>query len=50
MPLASSSKLEPGALLDGRFKIVRELGTGAMAVVVLAEHVALRCPVAIKLL
>jgi len=44
------SPVETGAVLDGRFRVERVIGTGAMGVVVAARHIALREPVAIKFL
>ncbi|MBN2191370.1 MAG: serine/threonine protein kinase [Polyangiaceae bacterium] len=40
----------PGVVLADRYRLIRELGAGAMGAVWLAEHLALRCPVAVKLL
>ncbi len=40
----------PGEILAGRFRVDRVLGIGGMGVVVAAEHVQLRQPVAVKLL
>jgi serine/threonine protein kinase len=40
--------LEPGTTVAGRYRIVRHLGSGAMASVHLAEDEVLRRPVAIK--
>jgi serine/threonine protein kinase len=37
-------------LVDGRYRVVRELGRGGMSVVYLAEHVDLHRPVALKIL
>ncbi|HVU03735.1 MAG TPA: serine/threonine-protein kinase [Polyangiaceae bacterium] len=40
--------LGPGELLDGKYRLVRVLGSGGMGAVVAAEHVLLGEPVAIK--
>jgi eukaryotic-like serine/threonine-protein kinase len=42
--------VEPGTVLDGKFRIVRKLGEGGMGVVMAADHLQLRSQVAIKLL
>jgi serine/threonine-protein kinase len=42
--------LQPGQLLDGKYKVVGELGRGAMGVVYRGVHAALDRPVAIKTL
>jgi len=42
--------LSPGALVDGKYRIIRTLGEGGMGVVYVAEHVFLRKHVALKLL
>jgi serine/threonine protein kinase len=43
-------KLAPGAVLDGKYRIVREVGRGAMGVVYEAVHIALGRKVAVKTL
>lgn len=42
-------RLEPGSLVDGRYRVMRELGHGGMGAVYVAEDVALERRVAIKL-
>ncbi|RYZ61638.1 MAG: serine/threonine protein kinase, partial [Proteobacteria bacterium] len=42
--------LVPGALVAERYRIERTLGEGGMGVVYLAEHVAMRKTVALKVL
>jgi len=42
--------LEPGRVLDGKYRVERELGVGGMGVVVAARHVSLDQRVAIKAL
>lgn len=44
------TSIEPGQLIDGKFRVERVLGEGGMGVVVLARHVELDQRVAIKLL
>ena len=40
--------IAPGDLVDGKYRVTRELGAGAMGVVVIARHEALDVEVAIK--
>jgi serine/threonine protein kinase len=47
---AGNEGLGPGAEIDRKYRVVRELGTGAMGSVYEAEHLVLRRRVAIKLL
>lgn len=54
MPLVGSAEvrelLQPGLVVDGRFKIESHLATGGMGDVYRAEHVHLKRPIALKLL
>ncbi len=43
-------RFQPGVVLDGKYRIERAIGSGAMGIVVLARHVELQQPVAIKVL
>lgn len=43
-------QVEPGSVVDGKFRILRKLGEGGMGVVMAADHLQLRSQVAIKLL
>lgn len=46
----SDGRLAPGTIVDGRYRIVRELGEGGFAVVYAAEHTTLERPAALKVL
>lgn len=48
--MMSSTQPETGAVIDGKYRIVRLIGRGGMGAVYLAEHLALRRPVALKLM
>jgi serine/threonine-protein kinase len=48
--MVNAIALPPGSVLDGKYRIERELGSGGMGVVVEATHLALGQRVAIKLL
>jgi serine/threonine-protein kinase len=48
--MAPREALQIGELVDGKYEIVRELGAGAMGVVYVARHQALRRQVAVKIL
>ena len=41
---------EPGTLLDGKYRLVRQIGSGGMGLVFEADHVRLRQPFAVKVL
>ncbi|HEY5922313.1 MAG TPA: serine/threonine-protein kinase [Kofleriaceae bacterium] len=41
---------EPGTVIAGKYRVERKLGRGGMGVVVAAEHLELRAPVALKFL
>ncbi len=45
-----AERLDPGAVVDGRFRIESHLATGGMGEVYRAEHVHLKRPIALKLL
>ncbi len=47
-PQAAGIWLQPGSVVGGSFRVERELGRGAMGVVVLATHLALDRKVALK--
>ena len=47
---APGSSLAPGEVVDGKYRIVRELGRGAMGVVYVAEHATLGRYFALKTL
>jgi serine/threonine-protein kinase len=44
------SEFDPGAVIDGRYRVLSRLGTGGMADVFLAEDQQLSRQVAVKLL
>ena len=48
--LAAHDTARPGTLIDGKYQVVRALGSGGMGIVLLARHAALERNVAIKLL
>ncbi len=51
LPLSASRwQAEPGAVLAGRYRLVREVGRGGMGSVWRAQHLALGTPLAIKLI
>ncbi|HEX7501010.1 MAG TPA: protein kinase, partial [Polyangia bacterium] len=50
MATKRASGLAPGDLLDGKYRITREIGRGAMGVVYEAMHMALGRRVAVKTL
>ncbi|MEQ9320787.1 MAG: serine/threonine-protein kinase [Polyangiaceae bacterium] len=43
-------QVEPGSVVDGKFRVLHKLGEGGMGVVMAADHLQLRSRVAIKLL
>ncbi len=45
-----SSCIQPGAIIDQRFKIIRELGCGGMGTVYLANHLQMNKEVALKVM
>ncbi len=49
-PPARAEALEPGDMIDGKYRVVRTLGRGGMGTVLLAEDVVLGREVAIKFL
>jgi serine/threonine protein kinase len=49
VPEAREGRLE-GTVLEGRYRIEHEIGSGGMSTVYLAEQLALRLPVAVKVL
>ncbi len=46
--LIDSRELEPGTVIRGKYRIVRQLGRGGMGTVYLAEHILLNRPRALK--
>ena len=50
MSLHQESSLQPGTLVDGRYRITRKIGQGGFAMVYLAEHSSLGKSVALKVL
>ncbi|HVV81726.1 MAG TPA: serine/threonine-protein kinase, partial [Kofleriaceae bacterium] len=48
--MISSTTLEPGVVLLGKYRVDRVLGAGGMGMVLLAHHLQLQRPVAIKVL
>lgn len=49
-PTAGVPTLLKGTVIDGRYRIERKLGSGGVGTVYLAEHLALRKPMAVKML
>ncbi|MGH7435876.1 MAG: serine/threonine-protein kinase, partial [Polyangiaceae bacterium] len=49
-PSAASLPVEPGSVLDGKYQVLRVLGSGGMGVVLAATHKLLGHQVAIKLM
>ncbi len=49
-PVANESKIPPGTLLIGKYRVTREIGRGGMAAVYEAEHTSLGKKVAVKVL
>ncbi|MBK7825934.1 protein kinase [Nannocystis sp.] len=47
---AGDPPLAPGTVIDGRYKVIAELGAGGMGRVYAAEHMFLKRPMALKLL
>ncbi|MDP1826040.1 MAG: protein kinase [Archangium sp.] len=47
---ARAERLEPGTMVDGRFRIEAHLATGGMGEVYRAQHVLLKRPIALKML
>ncbi|MBP3953694.1 protein kinase [Gemmata sp. G18] len=45
---AAYAKVLPGTVLDGKYRLDEELGAGGFGVVFRARHLALDCPIAVK--
>ncbi len=50
MPPPNTSKVPPGTLLEGKYRITKEIGRGGMAAVYEAEHIEIGKRVAVKIL
>jgi Protein kinase domain len=49
-PVAVPTNIGPGSVLSNRFRLIKPIGSGGMAVVWRAEHLTLGIPVALKML